>query len=113
MLTRLLWCIRKDISRLAEDIALFCFYRHRCHAAIQAEYLAHKGGQCKRSHITATREATRGNIPGHQHIDAVLGLSQVFPSAAVDYQGQVSRQQRHRDIGVTSGAGLDGDISVC
>lgn len=42
MLTKLLMMYREDISRLAEDISLFCFYRHRCHAAIPAEHFAHK-----------------------------------------------------------------------
>lgn len=98
---------------MAEDVAVFCFYRHRCHAAVPPQHFARKGRQYKRSHITATREATRCDFPGHQHIDAVLGVSQVFPSAAVDYQRQVSRKQRHRDIGVTGSVGFDGDISVC
>lgn len=114
MLTRVSWFIinRKDISRLVEDVPFFCFYRHRCHTAIPAEYLAHKDRQCKRSHITTTRETTWCDFSGHQHIDVVLGLPQVFSSAAMDYQGQIPRKQRHCDIGVISGAGFDGDISV-
>lgn len=113
LLTKQIMMCRKDISCLAEDISLFRFYRHRCHAAVPAEYLAHKGRQCERSHTTATRKATRCDFPGHQHIDAVFRVSQVFPSATVDHQGQVSRKQRYCDFGVTSGPGFDGDISVC
>lgn len=105
-------CCRTDISRLAKDVAVFCLYRHCCHAAFPAKHLAHESRHCERADTAAPREATWCDFLGHQHTDVASGLSQVFSGPAVDYQGEVPRKQRHRDISVASSAGSDGDISV-
>lgn len=105
-------CCRTDVSRLAADVAFFCLDWHRHHATLPPQHLAYQGGQCKRAHAAASREAARCDFPGHQHFDALPGLPQVFPGPAVDHQGEIPRKQRHRYIGVACGTGPDDNISV-